>query len=398
MTERLYYSDPYLTEFDAVITKCIPDGEASLIYLDKSAFYPTSGGQPYDKGTIDSHEILDVYVDNGDVVHKISGSATEGDTVHCLIDKERRHDHMQQHCGEHMLANIIFTRYNGFIHGLHIGEDFSSIDVTMPDGRTKLTDEEINSIEDEINEWISRDEEVKCWFPDAEELASLPLRKPAGEYEHIRIVYIAPREYCACGGTHPRRTGEVGCMRILGTSPARGKMRVSFLCGKRAVIDNRLKSDAALKSAEELSCSWTELPEAVARLNERCAALTAEIRGLKREMLYSGLMNAPSVMSSDGHPVISMLYKGADIEPLREAAGAVANEKDAYVLCASQNGESALTVFIRGISCSQPVGSLLSSVAKAFGGKGGGRADFAQGSVKEGKLALEAAVRQLQGQ
>lgn len=396
MTDRLYYEDPYLLSFDAAVTKAEPAGDGLCrVWLDRSAFYPTSGGQPYDLGTVAGLEITDIVVEDGDVVHTVRGTLREGESVHCEIDAERRRDHMQQHCGEHMLAFTVWKRYNGFTHGLHIGEEFSSIDVTMPDGSTSLPESELIAMEYEINSWIQRDEPVHCWFPDDEELAKLPMRKASSVKEHIRIVHIAPDEYCACGGTHPYRTGEVGCIRILDAKPARGKMRLTFLCGLRAVRDNRAKTDAALEAAKRLSTGWQELPDAVDKLNERCAALTAQLTHALRESAAAALRAslADAFVSAEGDRVLAKAFADMPVNALREAAGQIAEEENICVLCAVQNGAGALLVFVRGKNCVMNVGRLLSETAKACGGKGGGRPDFAQGSAENADLAVETAKR-----
>ena len=134
MTERLYYDDAYLTSFDARVTDCVPDEDTYLVRLDRSAFYPTSGGQPYDTGTLGGANILDVFVQNGDVFHRTDAPLNVGSEVHGEIDWPRRFDHMQQHCGEHMLANAVWRQLGGHVIGLHLGAEVSSIDADLPGG------------------------------------------------------------------------------------------------------------------------------------------------------------------------------------------------------------------------------------------------------------------------
>lgn len=391
MTERLYYDDPYLLCFEARVCKTAACEGGQEIWLDRSAFYPTSGGQPYDTGTIGGRRVVNVEVREGDVVHTIEGELREGENVICRIDEARRKDHMQQHCAEHMLAFLIYKHYDGFTHGLHIGEEFSSIDVTMPDGRGHLTDGQIIALEEEWNEWIQRDEEVRCFFPSDEELAALPMRKESSVKEHIRIVHIAPDEYVACGGTHPARTGEIGCARILETRPSRGKMRVSFVCGMRAVRDNRRKSDQCLAAAQKLSANWEELAQSVDRINEKCAALSAKMHGMQRKMaaMQMEALLAKACLSQDGRPVLCAAFSDMDIAAAREAAGEIVGREDCYALIAAQGDDGAALCFVRGPHCTQEMGRLLNETARACGGKGGGRADFAQGFAPDANAALE---------
>lgn len=397
MTDRLYYENPYLYSFDAVVVRSEKIENGCEIWLDRSAFYPTSGGQPYDFGTIGEKRVVNVEVRDGDVVHTIAGELGEGECVHCNIDAVRRRDHMQQHCGEHMLAYLVWKHFGGFTHGLHIGEEFSTIDVTMPNGETHLTDEQLVLLEEEWNEWIQQDEIVHCWFPDDKELAGLPLRKESSVKEHIRIVHIAPNEYVACGGTHPRRTGEVGCGRILDARPSRGKLRISFVCGMRAVRDNRKKTDQCLAAAEQLSTHWSGLAEEVRKLSEKASVLGTQVKTLQRETAYAQmekmLPNAP--LSGDGKRVVAADFANVDMAAVREAASDIAKKHDCYALASVQAEDGVMLTFVRGPLCTIPMGKLLSDTAKACNGKGGGRPDFAQGSAQNAKDALAFAVRTL---
>ena len=147
MTERLYYDNAYLTEFDAQVLDCRPDGEHFRVLLDRSAFYPTSGGQPFDTGTLGRAKVVDVNVDGGDVWHTVTEPLSVGETVHGRIDWVRRFDHMQQHAGDHMIAGALHRLMGGVTIGLHISSDIATIDVAMPEGVTRISDEEIQRIE-----------------------------------------------------------------------------------------------------------------------------------------------------------------------------------------------------------------------------------------------------------
>ena len=205
MTDRLYYSDAYLTEFDAVVVDCIPDGEGFRLRLDRSAFYPTSGGQPHDTGTLNGVHVLDVLVgDDSDVWHVTDAPLKAGESVHGRIDWPRRFDHMQQHAGDHMIASALWRLLGGVTIGLHVSGDISTIDVAMPEGVTRISPEDIRRVEMDVNERIQRDVPIRCWFPAPEELKTLPLRKPPTVSEHVRVVAIGEDEMVACGGTFTR--------------------------------------------------------------------------------------------------------------------------------------------------------------------------------------------------
>ena len=238
MTERLYYDDATLTEFDATVLECVPDNGAYRVRLDRSAFYPTSGGQPFDTGALGGAAVSDVFVgEEGDVWHVVEAPLSPGQAVRGVIDWPRRFDHMQQHAGDHMIASALWRLLGGVTIGLHISHDVSTIDVAMPEGVTRIPEADIRRVEDDVNARIQRDVPIRCWFPSEAELKTLPLRKPPTVSEHVRVVAIGEDEMVACGGTHPATAGQLGLVKILGVAPARGKMRVSFVAGMRALND-----------------------------------------------------------------------------------------------------------------------------------------------------------------
>jgi len=366
MTDRLYYDNAYLTEFDATVLEIRADG---MVRLDRSAFYPTSGGQPYDTGTLEGSRVLDVIVDKGEVWHKVDAPLTEGQSVHGKIDWPRRFDHMQQHGGEHMLAGEVYRQLGGNTIGLHLGHDDSSIDCELPGGRVHLTEEEIRSLEDAVNAHIQADAPCRCWFPSAEELASLPLRKAPTVTEHVRIVAFGDFEMVACGGTHPSTAGQIGLVKIIDARPARGKLRLTFLCGSRAFADYRLRFDALGKAAELLSARAETFYDNVARLKEENYALRMEILKIRRDTALS------QVQKAGNSPVLRMVFEGIGIEALREAAAQAISQGCEYALMASKEENGHLTVFARSENAAADMGKLM----RASGCKGGGKPDFAQG-------------------
>ncbi|MBQ7455112.1 MAG: alanyl-tRNA editing protein, partial [Clostridia bacterium] len=215
-TERLYYDDAYLTEFDARVVSVRADGWAAL---DRSAFYPTSGGQPYDTGVLergaDAFRVTDVSVQDSVVWHRVGEGLREGDRVHGVIDWARRFEHMQQHAADHMLAGAAWELYGGVTIGLHLGQTDATIDMELPGGRTRLTQEEADTLEALVNARVQRDDPIRCWFPSAEELETLPLRKRPTVSEHVRVVAMGDYEMVACGGTHPATTGQIGPVKIV---------------------------------------------------------------------------------------------------------------------------------------------------------------------------------------
>lgn len=380
MTERLYYDNAYLTEFDSCVLACQENGEHFDVLLDRSAFYPTSGGQPYDTGMLGDAQVIDVNVVNGDVWHTVTKPLTPGAAVHGCIDWPRRFDHMQQHAADHMIASAIHRLMGGVTIGLHISSDVSTIDVSMPDGITRISAEDIARIEADVNERIQRDVPVRCWFPDPQELAALPLRKAPTVDEHVRIVAIGEDEMVACGGTHPCTAGQLGLVKIVNITPARGKMRVAFLAGSRALADYHRVNEAARQAAGMLSTGVENLSASVSALQEKLRTAEFELMRLRREQLLSQAERfiAEAETLPDGVRLIARFVE-ADAMLLRDLASELIARHGLIVLLGAMNGDQAFYVFGRSADVTQHMGTLLRESALPFGGKGGGRPDFAQG-------------------
>ena len=396
MTERLYYDDAYLTEFDGSVVECVEKDGAFHVRLNRSAFYPTSGGQPHDTGTLNGAKVTDVYVgeDDRDVWHVTDAPFNAGEAVHGAIDWPRRFDHMQQHAGDHMIASAIWRLLGGVTIGLHVSAEVSTIDVAMPDGATHLSDADIRRVEDDVNSRIQRDVPVRCWFPSEEELKALPLRKPPTVNEHVRVVAIGEDEMVACGGTHPATAGQLGLVKIVGVAPARGKLRVSFLAGARAYNDYREKYDMAQQTSNLLSTSIENLPGHVAALQDALHEARAALNRLRRDVTLKALETAGDAPAlSDGARVIARMVEG-DAALIKDVASQLIKRPGIVALLGAEAEEgSAAFVFARSQDVDIHMGKLLGDAARPLGGKGGGRPDFAQGGGPA--EILDAAVKLL---
>ena len=380
MTKRLYYDNAYLTEFDGCVLECRENGDHFDMLLDTTAFYPTSGGQPFDTGTLGDAQVIDVNVFGGEVWHTVTKPLQPGSTVHGRIDWPRRFDHMQQHAADHMIARALHRLMGGVTIGLHISSDISTIDVAMPGGATRISDEDIRRIEDDVNVRIQRDVPIRCWFPKNEELAALPLRKAPTVDEHVRVVAIGEDEMVACGGTHPSTAGQLGLVKIVSVTPARGKMRVAFLAGQRALADYRRVRDAAHSAAGMLSTGVENLTASVFALQEKLRAAEFELVRLRREQLLSQAEQfiAEAETLSGGARLIAR-FVDADAMLLRDLASRLIEAPGVIALLGTMNGDQAIYVFGRSADVSIHMGTLLKESAQPYGGKGGGKPDFAQG-------------------
>ncbi len=381
ITERLYYDDTYLTEFEGEVIEFRPNGWAALT---RSAFYPTSGGQPYDTGTltVSGHDlhVTDVEVEDGVVWHKLDGPVSVGEKVHGIIDWDRRFDHMQQHAGDHMLAGAAWQKFGGVTIGLHLGKEDSTIDMTLPDGRTHLTPQEIAALEDTVNRRVQQDDPIRCWFPAPEELETLPARKKPTVKEHVRMVAMGDYEMVPCGGTHPSTTGQIGPVKILSCTPSRGNMRLCFVAGMRAVRLLRQAYQCAGDMAAAVSADFDGALDALKR--EREAALTQR-KDLKDRLTLAALEMLKAGKEGDLYAA-HLLF--ADHDTLLKAASELTKEPQAIVLLSCPKGEGRMLVFARGKDAAPDMAQLL----RAAGARGGGKPDMAQGSTPDGEAMKKA--------
>ena len=378
MTERLYYDDAYLWAFDARVT-ALKNGTRPGEYkvtLDRSAFYPTSGGQPFDTGMLffgkTKARVSDVEADGaGEVWHTVDREIPAGTAVHGEIDGERRTDHMEQHGGEHMLAGAIWEKLGGTTIGLHLGQSDSSIDVSMPEQRTRLTEEEIFLLEDTVNARIRMDVPIRCWFPDAEELKKLPLRKPPTVDAHVRIVAMGDFEMVACGGTHPFSTGRIGMVKIISAVPAKGKVRVTFVCGGRAAKLFQTYMHYADKAGAALSSPVDKLSRAASELKSRLADAEKRANRLESRELLERMAKAETAEDLKGVTLCALQIPETDGRAVSAAVSEyIAGPGRAVLLCAGER-----LTFARSADVKIDMNELIRRVAR-----GGGRPDMASGA------------------
>jgi alanyl-tRNA synthetase len=388
MTERLYYTDPYLAEFSATVAAVEEVDGRRVVRLDRTAFYPSSGGQPHDVGQLGDAEVIDVVdADEGDVLHVIRGALTPGSTVNGRVDWTRRFDHMQQHTGQHVLSAAFDRLLNARTESFHLGADSATIDLDRD-----LTAAEITRAEEAANRVVWEDRPVRISFVDAAEAAKLPLRKEPARDGQLRLIDVDGYDLSACGGTHVARTGAIGIIAVTSWERFKGGMRVGFVCGGRALRAHRKLRDVSAASGRLLSILPDELPQAIERLQ-------AEARDARRvtKELQSKLAQyeAQSLADAASNGRVIAVLDGWDQNGLKSIASAIAETPGHLAALVGSAAPSAI-VIARHPESPADSAALLKQVIQKFGGKGGGRPELAQGGGLQGDpQAIAAYLREL---
>ena len=370
MTQRIYYTEPYRRTFDATVLSAVPAGDRLHVTLDQTTFYPTSGGQPFDTGTLGSAAVVDV-VDNDDgtVTHVVSGSLKPGDVVAGEIDWVRRFDHMQQHTGQHVLSAAFDRLFGARTESFHMGQLSSTIDL----GR-EVTAGEVAKAEDDANRIVWEDRPVTIRFATAEEAASMGMRKESARTGTLRLIDVTGYDLSACGGTHVDRTGAIGIIAIGSVEKFKGGSRVEFLCGGRALERFRAWKGALAAVQKILSVPPAEMAASVERIQEDAKAAQRNIRGFQEKLAA----HEAQALLAKGSPVVEAI-DGWDAQGIKSIAAAITAADPNASVALFTTASPAQAVVARGSSSTIDAGSVLKQLVAKFGGKGGGKPDLAQG-------------------
>lgn len=385
MSERLYYTDSYLRDFTARVVEASSDGRT--VYLDRTAFYPSSGGQPFDIGSIARAAVVDV-VDEGErIAHVMAGPVAAG-PVDCAIDWRRRFDHMQQHTGQHLISAVFEELCGLKTVSFHMGAESSTIDL---EGGA-LSPAAIAETERRANEIVFENRPVVVRFENAAEAQGL--RKASEREGTLRIVSIEGLDRSACGGTHVRATGEIGAVLLRKTEKVRQSVRVEFLCGARAVRRARADYEALSKTAQLFSAPLDEVPavvaaqQEIARTNEKARRkLELDLAAYQGRELYGATAPGP-----DGIRRVSQRATSGTLEELRAVAQNFTAQPKAVFLATLADPPSVMLAASEDAGID--AGKLLKAALTEAGGRGGGTARMAQGSVPKPEL-LEAVLAKL---
>ena len=393
-TLRLYYDDSYLQTFSARVLSCVPVGPVAApagprsawkVLLDRSAFYPSSGGQPNDLGKLDQAAILDV-LDEGEEIAHIVDREVSGSSVECQVDWKRRFDHMQQHTGQHLLSAMFQERFGLPTVSFHLGEDLCTIDLR---GRQPSADA-LQEAQRAGNAIIFEDRPIHVRYGTAEQLAQKGVRKEVDREGILRAIEIDGADLQPCGGTHVKSTGQIGLMLVRRCAKIRQDWRVEFVCGARA--ERAAGSDFQLLRSigERLSCGQDETLAAIDKLvNERDGSFKifrATIQQLAEARAQLLLASTPP--RADGLRVIAEVLRDDSAELLLPLATEVAKQKQTVALLFHE--ATGNLAFAQSPSGGKDLSALLKQVLATVPGKGGGTRDFARGKLVDPARSLEA--------
>jgi alanyl-tRNA synthetase len=399
-TEKLYFTDSSLLDFTADIIEVDQAGDSYRVVLDRTAFYPTGGGQPNDTGKLDQLDVTDVFEDDsGTVFHVVAcaGTLTVGQNVRGVVDTQRRLDHLQQHSGQHVLSQAFVQACGAETRSFHLGSIVSTIDIEL----ASPSDEQMRAAEDVANRVILEDRPMRVHILDEADAAKLPLRKESAVKGRIRVIEVEDFDWSPCGGTHAARTGQIGLIAIKSYERAKKLTRVEFVCGFRALADYRLAHRTATSVARMFSVDRDSAADSVARalaenrlLKRRVRELSEVAAGAEAAELLAAAENL------DTFKMVCRVFEGRDADELRMLAYRIVQTESSVALLGSDDGGTARVVFARSETVPHNMGEVLREACTILGGRGGGKAEIAQGGGPEiSKLAaaLEDAASRVRG-
>jgi alanyl-tRNA synthetase len=374
-TERLYYNDPYLLEFDANIVETKAVGNRAGVVLDKTAFYPTSGGQPFDLGTLNDIPLVDCFEEEetGKVIHVVEGSISTP-FVHGRIDRDRRVDHMQQHSGQHVLSHAFVELFDWPTVSFHLGAVSCTIDLPVD----SISLEQADKAAGLANRIVLQNRGVAVRYVTHDNIAEAGLRKATERTGDIRVIDIAGYDRSACGGTHVRMTGEIGSILITGIQRVKKQARVEFICGLR-VLNYAWQAGRTLDAiSQTVSAAPFETAAAVRTLWDEHQAARKRIENLESELMDHEAAQFPV---NDGLAVAT--FKNRGVESLKLLAAKICARPGVVALLADE-GDQLRIVFARSADSVVDAAALLKKTLERFGGRGGGRPNLAQGGGLSG--------------
>jgi alanyl-tRNA synthetase len=379
VTERLYYSDSHLIEFEARVVDVTDRVSGwTAVVLDQTAFYPTGGGQPSDTGTLNGSRVVEC-IDDGDngVLHVVQGAApVRNSVVRGRVDWARRLDHIQQHTGQHILSQAFVKLFNAPTKGFRVMDASCEIDVELKNPTTEIIERAVEL----ANNVIWEDRSITILNVTSEQAAELSLRKEPAREGELRLIEIEGFDLTPCGGTHAYRTGEVGMIAVRSWERAKGLTRMEFVAGTRALADYRKANKSAREMAALFSTGRDDAPQLAAQMLEENKELHRRVRML--EEVAAGV-EAEKLLASAEAGIVVQVFEGRDAESLKKLAHALMTKPGTVALLGSRDKDTARLVFARSSDAPGDMSMLMREACTMLDGRGGGKPEMAQGGGKK---------------
>lgn len=381
MTEKLYYQDSHKKEFEATVVSCEPYKGQYRIVLDRTAFFPEGGGQYADTGMLDAVNITDVHEKDGIIYHTADAPLEAGSRVTGRIHWEERFEKMQQHTGEHIVSGLVHQRFGYQNVGFHLGSDYCTMDFNGP-----ITKEELREIEREANEAVFQNLNIEVLYPTKEELAEMEYRSKIEIEGQVRIVVVPGYDVCACCAPHVDQTGEIGMIKLVNMINYKGGERITMLCGRRALRDYEKKEESTKAISAMLCAKEYEIAEAVEHLKEEQVSMKSQCASLWQKLLF---YQANEIVIEDG---ITAVFEPSLNGNLPREMMNLLLDRGARICAVFAGTDEAGYRYVIG-SRQEDVRPLSKMLNAAFEGRGGGKPEMVQGSMK----GTEKAIREMLG-
>ncbi len=370
MTVRLYFDDPYLVEFEASVVRRETRGGRPALVLDRTAFYPESGGQPADRGEINGVKVLDVQEDGDDIWHSVE-TDIPGDAVRGQVDWPLRFDRMQLHTGQHVLSQAFIEVLKGETRSFHLGDEVSTLEI----GLDRVDESALERVERAANAVVFEDREVKTYFVSGDKIGEVPLRRPPKKEGTLRIVEVAGFDYSACGGTHVRHAGEIGLIKITRWEKIRGNLRFDFLCGRRALADYARKNALTRQLGGLFSVGDKDVPQAA---EKALADLKAQKKAARAMQEALAGYEAKAVIESAPGRVIRRMFTDKTPEDVKLLALKVIRQSERIVVFGAKASPQSHIILARSDDSPLDLRQFVPLIIAKTGGKGGGSSSLVE--------------------